>query len=388
MIQVNDPPGPRYAGAVRARAAAAMRIVVVGAGILGASVAYHAARAGARVAVIDHGHAGRATAAGAGIVCPWASGQDDPDFYRILAAGGAYYPELVAGLGGADTGYARVGALCVARDAVELDGIEGRVQGRRDAGAGALARLAPAAARALFPPLHPALGAVHIPGGARVDGRRLTTALLAAAQALGATLHEGLAELDVAGGGVAGARLGGAALPADRVVVAAGAWAPALLAPLGLAFAVWPQRGQISHFGLPGVATADWPVVLPPGSHYLLAFADSRVVAGATRESGAGYDHRVTAAGQAEVLREALAVAPGLADATLIETRIGFRPAGPDARPLLGSVPGVPGLLVGNGLGPSGLAIGPLAGRLLAEAALERDPALDLAPYDPARALG
>ena len=60
-----------------------MHVVVVGAGILGASTAYHLARAGARVTVVDQAHDGRATAAGAGIICPWVSGVDDPAFYRL-----------------------------------------------------------------------------------------------------------------------------------------------------------------------------------------------------------------------------------------------------------------------------------------------------------------
>jgi D-amino-acid dehydrogenase len=126
-------------------------------------------------------------------------------------------------------------------------------------------------------------------------------------------------------------------------------------------------------------------VVLPPGSHYLLAFDDSRVVVGATREAGAGFDCRVTAAGQAEVLNQGLAVAPGLASATLVETRIGLRPVGPDVRPMLGGVSGLDGLVIGNGLGPSGLTIGPYAGRLLAQAALGQAPDIDVAPYDPLR---
>ena len=47
-----------------------MWIVVVGAGILGASTAYHLAREGADVAIVDQAHEGQATAAGAGIICP------------------------------------------------------------------------------------------------------------------------------------------------------------------------------------------------------------------------------------------------------------------------------------------------------------------------------
>ncbi|MER6897998.1 FAD-dependent oxidoreductase, partial [Amycolatopsis sp. NPDC000740] len=96
-------------------------------------------------------------------------------------------------------------------------------------------------------------------------------------------------------------------------------------------------------------------------------------------------DNRVTAAGLAEVLGEALAVAPGLADATYVETRVGFRPAGPDIRPLLGAVPQVKGLVVANGLGASGLTMGPYAGSIAARVAREADPGIDLKAYDPLR---
>ncbi len=99
--------------------------------------------------------------------------------------------------------------------------------------------------------------------------------------------------------------------------------------------------------------------------------------------SGVGFDYRVTAAGQAEVLAEALHVAPGLASATIIETRVGFRPVGVGVRPLLGSVPEVHGLLVGNGLGAAGLTIGPFAGRLLASVALGHEAPIDVAPFTP-----
>ena len=93
--------------------------------------------------------------------------------------------------------------------------------------------------------------------------------------------------------------------------------------------------------------TSRWPAILPSGmGHYMLGFDDSRVVAGATRETGSGFDYRITTGGLAEVLDEALAVAPGLASGTYLETRIGFTPMGPDIRPLLGTVPGIDGLLL------------------------------------------
>jgi D-amino-acid dehydrogenase len=99
-------------------------------------------------------------------------------------------------------------------------------------------------------------------------------------------------------------------------VAATGAWTNAFLKPAGLTLSVTAQRGQIVHIGLGMTDTSRWPAILPGGTgHYMLAFDDSRIVAGATRETGSGFDYRVTPGGLAEVLEQALAVAPGLAAA-------------------------------------------------------------------------
>jgi D-amino-acid dehydrogenase len=138
------------------------------------------------------------------------------------------------------------------------------------------------------------------------------------------------------------------------------------------------------HIRLDADDTSRWPVVLPGASgHYLLAFDGGRIVAGATRETGSGLDYRVTPAGLAEILSQALAVAPGLAGGTYLETRVGFRPMGQGIRPLLGPVPGLDGLVIATGLGAFGLTMGPLAGSLAAQAALGLPRAIDLEPFAP-----
>jgi D-amino-acid dehydrogenase len=362
-----------------------MRIVIVGAGVLGASAAFHLVRAGAQVVVVDAHLDGRATAAGAGIICPWVSGVEDQAFYRLYAAGGEYYADLIAALaeaGETDLGYRRAGAMLVSGDTQELAWIERTARQRRAAAAGEIARLSAREAQVVFPPLRPGLGGVLVSGGARVDGRRLAAALLRAA---GSKVNQGQAALAVEANRVVGVDVGGERIASDRVIVTAGAWADRVLRPFGLNLPVEPQRGQIVHLRLEGVETQDWPVILPPGSHYIVPFDGGRIVAGATRETGAGFDYRVTAAGQAEVLSEALRIAPGLGAATMIETRVGFRPVGAEIRPLLGWVRGIEGLAVGNGLGAAGLTIGPFAGRLLADLVMGECDLLDLAPFDPMR---
>lgn len=368
-----------------------MKVVVVGAGVLGASVAYHLAREGAEVVIVDDNREGRATAAGAGIISPWTSRYESRDWYRIARGGGRYYPELLRHLaedGETDVSYRKVGVLMVSDDPAELDADERRLAERRPEAPemGDVSRLSPPETRRLFPPLNERLSAVRVSGGARVDGRLLAAALLRAAQRKGARVENGRAELFTKGAHVAGATIAGARIEADAVALAAGAWAPEALAPLRVRLAVAPQRGQILHLRLPNADTRAWPVVLPRTSHYMLAFDDSRIVVGATREDGTGFDYRVTARGQQELLQQALTLAPGLADATIVETRIGFRPMPPDGKPLLGTIPACEGLFIANGLGPSGLTIGPYAGKLVAQAVLGKPCEIDLSPYSPARA--
>ena len=368
-----------------------MRLVVAGSGIVGSACAYVASTLGAQVTLVDAARPGQATAAGAGIICPWTAGIGDPDGYAFACAAAQAYPALVAelaALGEQDVSYRQVGALVAAGREDELERARASLEARHEANPemGDVRVLTGPQAQALFPPLREGLAAVHIPGAARVDGRKVTDALIRAAQRNGATVRAGDAVLACRAGRAAGVLVGGDLIEADAVVAATGAWTPGFVEPAGVTVRVTPQRGQIVHLSLGSEVTGDWPVVLPAGSgHYLLAFGGSRVVIGATREPEAGFGYRVTAAGLSEVLAQALAVAPGLGAATYLETRVGFRPAGPDTRPLLGPAGGVPGLFVATGLGAEGLTMGPYAGGIAARAALGLDPGTDLTPFDPLR---
>ena len=362
-----------------------MRAIVVGAGIFGASAAWALARDGAEVLVVDQMHPGKATLAGAGILCPWATQTPDAAFSRFYVAGADYYRRLVPELAAAgltEIGYRVVGGLVLARDETEMAAIEARVlpRIRNNATAGEVRRIGPAETQALFPPLRDDMMALHIAGAARIEAREIADAMLTAAQSRGAELRTGHVALKLAGG-KAVATLDGTELGADAILVTAGAWANEILGELGVEIPVEPQRGQIVHLRLEGVDTSKWPVLLPQGPHYMLAFDDGRIVAGATRETGSGFDFRLTASGQAEVLNFALNLAPGLAAATHIETRIGFRPFTPRIRPMIGDVDAVPNLFIGNGLGPGGLTMGPLAGELLAQVAQGRTPEMDLSEF-------
>ena len=100
--------------------------------------------------------------------------------------------------------------------------------------------------------------------------------------------------------------------------------------------------------------------------HYMVPWADHRVAVGATVED-AGFSDDVTAGGVNEIMREALRVMPGLASATLGEVRVGLRPTSVDDSPLLGPLPGIDNVFVATGHGASGLLLGPISGKLVAD---------------------
>lgn len=366
--------------------------IVVGAGILGASTAYHLAKAGADVTLVDRQDLGQATDAAAGIICPWLSQRRNQAWYQLAKAGAHYYPTLIHQLqseGETDIGYKQVGAISLHTDAEKLDKIEERAHLRFSdtPEIGEITRLSPVETKRLFPPLSEHYGSVHISGAARVKGRELRQSLVNAASKHGAVILRGEATLLHKDYQILGVQVEGRTFRSNQVIVTAGAWANDLLHPLGVHFLVTFQKAQIVHLHLADMDTDRWPVVIPPNDQYILAFEQGRVVVGATHENETGFDCRVTAGGVHEVLDKALSVAPGLADCTILETRVGFRPFTPGFLPVIGAVPSYKGLLVANGLGASGLTMGPYLGYQLAKLALGKSTEIDLSNYDAAGAI-
>ncbi|TVX93437.1 NAD(P)/FAD-dependent oxidoreductase [Paenibacillus agilis] len=371
-----------------------MKVIIVGAGILGASTAYHLAKMGAEVLVVDRKDKGQATDAAAGIICPWLTQRRNQAWYRLAKAGARFYPELIEQLeseGESETGYAQVGSLSLHHDLDKINKMEERAHLRRaDAPEiGEITLLDENESREQFPLLAEGYHAVHISGAARVDGRALRDALMQSAQRNGAVLIHGDATLQYQLNCVTGVTVGAESHSADVVVVCAGAWAKPLLQPLGINFKVSYQKAQIMHVQVQdGQDTSTWPVVMPPSDQYLLAFDNQKIVIGATHEDDIeGYDTRVTPGGMQEVLNKGLTLAPGLASSTFEEVRVGFRPFTPGFLPVIGAFPAWEGLIAANGLGSSGLTMGPYIGSQLAKLALGLELDIDINDYDISKAI-
>ena len=223
--------------------------------------------------------------------------------------------------------------------------------------------------------------ALYSPAGRRVDGRALNHALRAAAVSRGLRVVEaGVASLDLdpRRGVVTGMVTTEGRVAAGCVALCGGAWSPALAGPLGVELPVRPLKGQIVHLALPDTDSRDWTIVQPVLGFYLVPWPDGRVACGGTMEAGAGFDTRPTADGLLQLLREGLRTAPGLAAATVVESRVGLRPSSGDGQPVVGRLPGWQNVFVATGHGAEGLLLGPWSARVLADQILGVEPALGI----------
>lgn len=363
------------------------RFIVIGAGIAGASTAYHLAKRNKKVIIIDRGEKGQATGAAAGIICPWLSQRRNKVWYQLARNGAAYYPTLINSLtadGETDTGYRKVGALSIHTDDQKLDAIVQRaIKRRKDAPEiGDIQKLNAKQTKEIFPLLHEDYQSVYVGGAARVSGNSLRVALLNAAKKNGATFIKGNATPTKENNRVTGVCVNHQSYGADRVIVTTGAWMKEMEASLSLPFQVTSQKAQIMHLKLPNTRTDNWPVIMPPNNQYMLTLSDNRIIVGTTYEEHHDFDTNISTGGVHEILTKALHVAPFLSSSTILETRVGFRPFTPGFLPLFGEIPHLQGMLFANGLGATGLTMGPYVGSLLASIALDEQTDIDVTPYN------
>jgi D-amino-acid dehydrogenase len=240
------------------------------------------------------------------------------------------------------------------------------------------------AVRELEPSLEPVFRhALHWSTGGTVSNPlAVTRAYAARFMALGGVVLEGDARsLHHAG---AGWRLETAQGPVDAqdVVVALGPWAPDVLEPLGIRLPLAVKRGYHRHFRPAANARLTRPVV-DRERGYVLAPMDQGIRL-TTGVELADRDAAPTPAQLDRVMPLANRLFP-LGEPVEVEPWLGRRPCFPDSRPVIGRAPGQPGLWLCYGHGHLGLTLGPASGRLVAEMMTAATPFVDPAPFSPDR---
>lgn len=363
-----------------------MRVLIVGGGIMGLSVAVEAARVGLEATVLERAIPGaEASSAAAGMLAPQLEAHAPDRFLELCLRARGLYPVWAKGLealAGIEVGYRESGALKLAFTEAEAHALSATVDWHRAASLRA-ALLTGDEARALEPRLSPkVLAAAHFPDDHQVDPPKLMRALQLAAHALRVEVRSGtVRQLLDDGRRVTGVDLDGAALEADAVVLAAGSWSALVPGAALEAEQVKPARGQMLELQ---ARLPQFHHILSGAGGYCVPRADGRVACGSTLEF-VGYDKDITAAGQHQILEGALRLCPALGAATVQRSWAGLRPWTPDQLPLLGEGPR-PGLLLATGHFRNGILLAPITGRLLGQLLRGEQPSMDLTPFRAGRA--
>ena len=380
--------------------AAATDVVVIGAGIVGAACARELAVRGVGVTLVDRGEvASGTTGLGEGNVL--ASDKDEGPELGLTREALAMYDEIEGRLGHVAR-IRRKGALIVHTDETTWAGEPARVERLLAAGL-RCGLIDPEGVRKLEPALTgPILGAAWFPDDVQCAPRPITRALVREARSAGAVVRTGCAvrAISAHGGRVRGVRVeDGTLVEAGAVVLAAGAWSRRLADSAGLELPVEPRWGQLARLTprrreppllrrkvvdgsyLASVASAD------PGLEVTTVLEttwEGNVLVGSSR-ARRGFDSSVDPGVTEAMIRRAARLVPAVADLPVDEVWSGLRPWLPDNLPAIGPSARVRGLWVATGHEGAGIALGPVTGRVLAQAFCGETPLVDLAPFDPDR---
>ncbi len=352
--------------------------IVIGGGLIGMLTARELAIAGVRVHLIERGAIGQeASWAGGGILSPLYPWRYGDAVSRLAAWGQPRYRALARELeaeSGVDPEWTPSGMLLLdVGDETDAEAWSGRFDVK-------LERVASGGCQILEPGL--ALGdavGVWMPQVAQVRNPRLVQALRGALASHGISSeeHTPVESVLIESGRVCGVRVAGQVRPAERVIIAGGAWSGELLRRIGRALPIEPVRGQMMVFRAePGVARH---IILNEG-RYLIPRRDGHVLVGSTLER-VGYDKSTTDEARRSLYQAAVDMVPALAGYPVERHWSGLRPGSPDGVPFIGKVRNINGLYVNSGHFRNGVVLGPASARLLADLLLGRDPIVDPEPY-------
>lgn len=350
----------------------ARKVAVIGGGIIGATAAFYLSFLDSNhqlaITLFDDG-TGQATKAASGIISPWLSKRRNKRWYALAKDGAAFYSKLVADAQLGSDAYQQSGTIVTrrAKDALEALYQEAQIKVAHTPAMQAVQMLSSQEVAQRLPFLTNPPAGIFVKGGAKIDGAVFIDHLLSRAQQNGVTLKRQRVTFDARG---AIETTDGPEL-FENVIVATGAWMKGTLEPLNYLVKVRPQKGQLIDLTVSEHQRAGLPVLMPESLSDMIPFDGGKLVVGATHENDGGFDLQATSAAEATLLGNAKTFAKRLSANQITGVRVGTRAYTDDFAPFFGHLPNNPNILLGGGLGSSGLTTGPIIGYLLAKSIVD-----------------
>jgi len=362
------------------------KVLIIGGGIIGLSLAYELATRGKSVTIVEQGEwGGQASSAAAGMLAPlkeFNSVGPLLDWGMESLHGYPQWAEELQALTGGDVQLSLDGLLTVALDEREESALQKKYLWQKAAGH-EVHWLRGKELREVEPLITDnATAAIYSPGEGHINNRFLLRALVTACHKLGVELLSGcvVSKLLHHADRVEGVETSTGPIYADHTVICSGAWAGIMMQMLGVNIPVRPVRGQIAAVSSIGIPLR---TVIFGTSGYLTPKKDGRIVLGAT-EDESGFQREVTLSGLASVLQGVLPYVPALHAAAFLEACGGLRPATADGKPIMGEIPGWSGISLAGGHFRNGILLSVVTAKKMADW-LETGNKEALAPFSPGR---
>jgi glycine/D-amino acid oxidase-like deaminating enzyme len=370
------------------------RIVVIGAGIIGTSIASRLAARGALVTVVEAALPGAGTT---GTSLTWVNASSKVDsireYFDLAVTATAEHHALADALG--ETRYFHpTGNIEISRESADADQLRSKVTRLKERGYAA--DLVPVGELEQLEPglkLPASAVAAYYPEEGWVDGPALARALLESARSSGAKvlLQTAAKQLVLENDAVTGVGLArGEVVRADTVVIAAGRWTQDFLARLDVDIPLAPVESTDSKAvgllvtALPAAGRPRTVLHSPevnwaprPSGYAVLASA------GADRAIARDRSPETVRAAAGALLERAADLSTRFAGASFEQTQIGLRPLPIDGSPVCGWINSIGGLYVA--VTHSGITLAPLLSRLVAEEIVDGVEASVLSPFRPSR---
>lgn len=372
-------------------------VVIVGAGILGAAVAYFAASAGLSVLVVERGSIASGTTSHCEGNLLVSDKEVGPELELALYSQSLWRGELAEHA--ADWEFEAKGGLVVSSSSAGKKALDARVTYQRTLGIRVHDVPDRAALRVLEPHLAPELvGGAFYPEDAQVQPVLAAHHLLRLARDRGAKLrtHTTVTGIRTSAGRAVGIETASGAIDAGAVVVCAGPWSGEVAGLAGLSLPVLPRRGFVlvtepvpvtvhhkvySAEYVENVASSDAGLQV---SAVVEGTPSGTILMGASRER-VGFDSSFSAEAVGRVAQAGVALFPVLADVQIIRTYSGFRPYCPDHLPVIGEDGRLPGLWHAAGHEGAGIGLSVGTAKLLVQSLQGRPTDLSLDPFLPHR---
>lgn len=366
-------------------------VVVIGAGIMGASTAYHLAKAGLKVAVLE-----RHLRPGEGSTLRATGGYRAQFGTAVNVKLSRLAREKLLGFEeatGVSPGYQPYGYLFLAGALAEIEELRQGLGIQHEAGLAEAREVSPPEIAAINPHLYldGIVGGSFCPTDGFIRPANLLRGYLGAAERRGVEFAYGVADWQpvLRGKRVMGIRTPLETYSTEQVINAGGAWAAEVGQKFGLELPVYPQKRQVAVVAGPSPLPDTMPMSIFCSGGFHLRVRDGRVLLllPETPPSADPFDTTFDPSWLPGVLAQARERVPALADAQVDPTECwaGLYEMSPDKHTLFGEVNERPGLYLINGSSGHGNMHAPALGACMAELLTSGRTSLDLRPLRPER---